>query len=154
MGFEPTLASVILIQAHRLLDQGNLRYALIEGVSAVELALSEFMRKKLLASSSLREFTSEFENLSFKAKVITVATALGKIPMQDIENIIKAYNMRNKIVHEGWSPADSELTEVVRNLFSLLRTTALLLGGPRFKFLSANTGNTLRNPEQWEQEDK
>ena len=147
-GYEPSLAAFILARAHQFLDQGSLKYAFIEGVSALELALNEFIRQKLDGADSLLGSMKAFWNLPLSAQAITVATILGKIPLQDIEYTIKAIDMRNKVIHEGWSPPDNAKVE----LSGLLNTVAALLKGPRFRFPSANPGNAIMPPEDWEQQ--
>ncbi|MEM3648523.1 MAG: hypothetical protein QW506_05095 [Thermoproteota archaeon] len=136
--FEPSFAAFVLVQAHQFFDQGNLKHAFIEGVSALELALNEFIRQKLHGSDSLLGAVSKFQELPLRVQVITVAAILG-CPLQDIEHTIKAIETRNKIVHEGWNPPDDAKVE----LSGLLKTVALLLPGSRFKFPSANPSNMI-----------
>jgi hypothetical protein len=57
--------------------------------------------------------------------------------------------MRNDIVHEGKEPPDNDDTE--EKIKGLMKTTAALIKGPKFKFPSANTGNAIMSPEKWEQ---
>lgn len=147
-GYEPSLAAVILARAHQFLDQGSLKYAFIEGVSALELALNEFIRQKLHGADSLLASMKAFWNLPLRTQVIIVATLLGKIPLRDIEYTIKAIEMRNGIVHEGRNPSDDAKVE----LSGLLNTVAVLLSGPRFRFPTANPGNAIRPPEDWEKQ--
>ena len=46
-GHNSRLGGQLLSHAHRLLDEGNLKYAVIEGVSALEISLNEFVKNRL-----------------------------------------------------------------------------------------------------------
>lgn len=144
--YEPSLGAFILAGTHQLLDQGNMRHALIEGVTALELALGDLIRRKLGTAESLVDSMSAFWNLPLPARVITVAAISGKIDSQDMEHTIKAIEMRNKVVHEGWSPSN----EAGVHLPGLLNTVAALLPGPAFRFPSAYPSNTIMSPEEWD----
>lgn len=144
-GYEPSLAAFVLARTHQFLDQGNLKYAFIEGVSALELVLNEFIRHKLEGTDFLLNSMKAFWDLPLRAQVTTVATTLGKISSQDIEHTIKAIDIRNKVIHEGWDPPDDTKVE----LSGLLNTAAALLSGPRFRFPTANPGNARMPLEKW-----
>ena len=146
--YEPSLAAFALSRTNQFLNQGNLKQALVEGVSALEIALDEFIRQKFHGANSLLGLMSPFYELRLPVKVTTVATISGKIPSQDIEHTIEAIDMRNRVIHEGWNPPDN----ASQHLRGLLRTTAILLSGPQFRFPSANPGNALMPPEKWEKE--
>jgi hypothetical protein len=144
--YEPSTAAYILARTHQLLDQDNLKHALIEGVSALELALSEFIRRKLHDSDLLVESIKAFWNSPLHSRVVSLAPILDTLSLQDIEHTVKAIKMRNEVVHEGWSPTDDAKVE----LSGLLHTVAALLTGPRFKFPSAKPGNAIMSEDQWE----
>lgn len=149
-GYEPSPAAFVLSLSHQLSNQGNLKHAFIEGVSALEIALNEFIYQKLHGTEPLLKSMSAFWSLPLPAKVTTVATILGKISLQNIEYTINAIDIRNKIVHEGWEPPNDDKTKI--KLFGLLNTTASLLSGPRFRFPSANSGNAMMSIEKWKQQ--
>lgn len=146
--YDPSLAAFTLARTHLLLDQENLKHAFVEGVSALELALEEFIHQKLHGANSLHDSMSAFWNLSLPTRVITVATILGKPPLQIIERATKAIDIRNRIVHEGYDPPDTSKQQ----LRDLLETVSTLLSGPQFRFPSANPGNALMSIEQWARE--
>jgi hypothetical protein len=60
---------------------------------------------------------------------------LGNIPLGDIEDTLKAIEIRNKIVHEGLNPQGAESKNILMGLF---RTISSLLLGPEFKFPELN----------------
>lgn len=144
-GYEPTLAALLLGRAHQLSDQGNLRYGFVEGVSALEAALDEFVRQRLRGADSLLESMQAFWTLPLPAQLTTVGTTL-RISLQDIEDTIKAIDIRNKVIHEGFNPPGDTKIKLSR----LLKTAAALLSGPRFKFPFANSGNAIMPLENWE----
>jgi len=146
--YEPSPAAFILSLAHQFLDQGNLKHAFIEGVSALEIALNELIRQKLNDADSLLDSMRAFWNLPLPAQVTAVATTLGKISLKDMEHTINAIDIRNKVIHEGWDPPDNTKVE----LSGLLNTAAVLLSGPRFRFPTVNPGNTKMTLEQWIQQ--
>jgi len=152
-GYEPSPAAFLLMRAHSLSDQGELRYAFIEGVSALDVALHEFyhkIREEKILSAPINQFLNE---LSMPAKITTVATTIDKISLQDIEKTLNAINMRNRVVHDGFNPLDLEganLDKAKDDLSGLLKTIASLLKGPRFKFPSLFTADAVEIPRKEE----
>ena len=146
--YEPSLGAFILARTHQLLDEENMRHAIVEGVIALEVALSELIRRKLGAAESLLDRMSAFWNLPLPTQVVSIAAPLGTVSSQDIEHTVKAIEMRNKVIHEGWSPPDDAEVDVS----GLLRTVAALLSGPTFRFPSARFLNSLMSPEEWERQ--
>ena len=59
-----------------------------------------------------------------------LAATNRNVSMTDVEDAIKAINVRNKIVHEGEPPSPSDETKVS----ALFRTVAAFLLGPGFRF--------------------
>jgi hypothetical protein len=74
-----------------------------------------------------------------------VALSVGKASTEDVEHSIKAIKMRNDVIHEGWDPTEKAKDE----LDGLLRTVSALLPGPRFRFPSTHSGNTVAPEEKW-----
>jgi hypothetical protein len=144
-GYEPQLAATILARANQHLDQRNLRQALIEGVSALDVAIGEFFRQKLNSDTTLYSYISELRKMSVAARVITIATSLGKVSKHDIEYAVEAINMRNNVVHDGEDPPENA-KDALCGLFNIIRE---LLAGPRCKFPSINPGNL--KTSNWEQ---
>jgi hypothetical protein len=61
------------------------------------------------------------------------------LDMPDVELAIKAIDIRNNIVHEGYNPPE----DAEKYLKALLRTAAALLPNPRVKFPSDTRANKL-----------
>jgi hypothetical protein len=150
-GYQPSLGARLLARAHALMKQGDLRHALIDGVSACEVALNDFIRQKRHNVESIQKKTDAFLNMPLRGKIgiqlATIATTLG-LPSMDIEYALRAIDARNAVVHDAKDPSE----EVKNHLLGLLRTTAALLPGPRFRFPSAVTGNWVTSEENWQKE--
>jgi len=132
------------------LDQGDLRYAFIEGVTALEVAIGELIHEKELDQGLLKESAKEFIRKPLHAQVIGLASSLEEVTSEDIRNAVRAIRTRNRIVHEGHDISGPMLKDAETSLLSLLKMTALLIPGPRFRFVSMYTSNTLKDPEMWD----
>jgi hypothetical protein len=114
--YKPSLALVILGRAYQLWDQGNLKFAIVEGVTAVEVAISERLREK---GNPLEKSLQNFWGLPLHAQLSTMAVVLDLV-MPDVELAIKAIDIRNNIVHEGYNPPE----DAEKYLKALLTTAA------------------------------
>jgi hypothetical protein len=142
MGYEPSPAAFVLLQSHRLLRQGNLKYAIIEAVTALELAIHEFIRRRL---GGRVEPASAFLGLkSESAQVAVIAATLGIAT--DLDLALKCIATRHKIVHEGFTPSGEATGELV----ALLEIVSAMLEGPPFRFPTADPANEIRTPAEWE----
>jgi hypothetical protein len=142
-GYEPPLAAFILTRAYQLLDQGHLRQAFIEGVTALEVALDDYIKQHRGASKSLSGYLEQFQTLPLQTKVAAIAVISGLIPAGDVDETVAAYKVRNLIVHDGAHPSGSDESK----LSVLFRTAAALIPGPKFRFLRTHTQNMLSPPE-------
>jgi len=143
--YSPPPSANILLRAHELLDQGNLRHAFIEGTTAFEVALYEFMRNKVRDRKILQDSLSSFYQLGLPSQLTSVAVALG-LDLEDIENATKAIEIRNKIVHENYDPPPSSKDK----LQGLMNVTARLIPGPNIRFPTINPGNAIWPVKDWE----
>jgi hypothetical protein len=103
----------------------------IEGISALELAIKEFIDLKTSKNNVVSQSMKKLSGISMETRVVSVTTAMGSIPLGDIENTIRAIDIRNKIVHEGLYSLG---TDSKRILMSLFKTISSLILGPEFKF--------------------
>lgn len=149
--YEPSLAAFFLSRAQQLLDEENFRYALIEGITALELAVSESIKSRLQTDDELLKSIQRFWTLPINTQVIIIATLLGKISQENLSHSLQAIdisnNIRNKAIHEGMIPGDVMKTHIS----GLLNTVAALLFDSNFKFPSARLGNKIMPVEDWEQ---
>ena len=136
--YKPTIAAVLLARTHEYIQNGDLKHALIEGVTALELAIAELMRARIHTSGLTEPSINSFLDSGIKTQLVSMATTMT-IVEKNLDQAIKAIDMRHKVVHEGWSPDDTALVE----LRGLLKTVAALQSGPNFKFPPRQTGNTI-----------
>lgn len=141
--YQPSLAALLISRAYQLYDEGHLRQAFIEAVTALEVALDEHLRQKRSAYVMVAGYFKQFQTLSLPVKLTTVAIMSGTISSNDVESAIAAYKVRNDIVHDGANPSESDNDK----LLALLRTVAQLLGGPTFRFPKFHMQNALDAPE-------
>lgn len=152
--YEPPLASLFLSRASQLLDEEDYKYALIEGITALELAVSEAIKPKLLVDDNLIKSIQRFWTLPIGTQVIIVATLSGKISQENLSHSLEAIeisnSIRNQAIHEGKIPRD----EMKAHLSGLLKTVSALLFGSNYKLPSARLGNRVMTVEEWEQHSK
>lgn len=144
--YEPSLAASLVSRAYKFYDQGDLRQAFIEGITALEVALYRYIKEKRGVNPTVASHVEKFENstLGLGAKVATAATLCGNVSPNDIEAAIAAYEIRNKIAHEGAEPFDDD----EEKLMGLLRTAAAFVAGPVFRFPTSHRQNALDSPNR------
>ena len=138
-GFDPSLAGGVLSRSHELLDQGAVKYALIEAVTALELAMSEFTRIKLPSEERLRPWVDRISDLPLPAKAVWILSLLGEIGSEELETAVEAVVLRNKVVHEGGQPPDGSADKIQ----NLQQTISRLLAGPAFRFPPMTSKNKI-----------
>jgi hypothetical protein len=149
--YELPLASTFLARANQLLDEEDYKYALIEGITALELAVSETIKPKLQADGNLVKSIQRFWTLPISTQVILVATLSGRISQENLSHSLQSIeisnSIRNEAVHEGKFPKG----EMKAHISGLLNTVAALLFGSNYKLPSARLGNRIMPIEAWEQ---
>jgi hypothetical protein len=134
-GYEPRLGAELLTRAHQLIERNDLRSAVIHAGTALEVAVQEFMSRKMRLNKPLAEQLQSFAALPLPARVAAVATLSGALSHQQVEPVLKLADMHQKIVREGWDPPATARGE----LAGALQAIAALLSGPSFKFPSYYT---------------
>jgi hypothetical protein len=131
--YDPTLAAECLARTNELLNQGNLKYAIIEAVTALEIALDELIREKLESYGEVRgDHIRIFNNLDLQSRLKMAVTFINEISQEDLKLTINAIVTRNKIVHDGFSPGDDIINEIIM----LQKSTAILIKKQKFKFIT------------------
>lgn len=143
---EVSLAASLLSKAHERLDQGDLKHALVEGVSALQVALREFVRRRSCMDRHLAKEMQAFWELPLRAQLIAIVATLDETRCDDLRLAVRAIEMRNKVVHDGCTPPG----DAGRQITGLLQTISVLLPGRRFKFPRVNSGNKLMSLQEWE----
>lgn len=137
-GFEPSLSASFLTSAHRLFDEGKIRYSFIEAVISLELAIRDYIRSKISNSKELTKNFDSFWNLPIRAQVISMSLGMADLSNKDLELALKAIDYRNKTVHEGFIPQSKDTQDC---FYALLRIISVFHDGPDYKFPSFNIGN-------------
>ncbi len=131
------------------MDQGELKHAFIEGIISLELAITNFLKRKL-TEAALKKKLNAFLKIPLPQKVIGVVTGINVISQEKLEHTLKAIDIRNDIVHEGFNPT----TNMKIHLIELLKTVSLIIEGHRIRFPNVVTeaiyGMVIMSPEQWE----
>lgn len=148
--FKPSIASSFLSQACATLDKGDLKKAFIEAVTTIEIAIECIIRKNPKTTNSILESIQSFKSLQLKTQFSIIALLCDNVGPKDIENSIKAINIRNSIVHEGYNPIQSDSVYIG----SLILSISKIINEPVAKFPSANRGNAILSIESWEKENK
>ncbi len=139
----PSVAANLLHRCHKLQMIGDNRYALIEGISALEVAIDEYVGNRC---GSLRNevFNPKFEDMPKRGKLALIAYLVPSIPHADVEKAADAIKHRNEIVHDG-----VEIGQDVDELINAVkRVAAKLIDGPLFKFPYHRLGNRLSDPPE------
>lgn len=121
-----------MTRTHQFIEDNHLREAIIQAVTALEVALNEFIHRKTRLNKMLSEHLHGFGALGLPARLSTVATLSGALTAMQVESALKLAEMYQRIVRDGWEPAATAREEVRH----AMQTIAALLDGPAFKFPS------------------
>ncbi len=145
-GYTPSLLGMVLLRAHQLRQEGELRLAYVEAVAAAEIALDEALRATVGETRSIKEAAQSVLALTFKAK-LSLFSRLRNFADPDIELALRAYDIRCDLVHEGLS-RDGEETAP---LDALLGIVHLLMPDPRPDLsVKPNSNEGRQSSEEWE----
>ena len=135
----PTPLSVILIgRAHELVTHGHTREAIVQAVTALEVALQE-SRDWGPQKTRQRRAAAQFLELPLGTRLAVALTFMGATSGPEWEGATKAIDVRNKVVHEGADAPDD-----VRNLVEHVGDcVALLLRLTELKRPILDSGNSL-----------
>lgn len=146
-GYKPSFAGITLVQAQEYMDRNELKHAFVEGVTALELATTEFLKKKL-TGNTLEKRLNEFLNISLYNQVISIVMGKNEISQETLEHTLKAISIRHDIVHKGFNPT----TNMKIHLIELLKTVSMIIGVKQIRFPAAgHGGRIMRSAKQWEQ---
>lgn len=140
--FESTLAIKLLQTAHKLKDEGNYKQAIIEGSTSLEVAISDLFKNKLSLSQKLKNEMGSFWQLPIRTQLIVISSLIEGLSVKSIENAIDIVKIRNKIVHDGFSPKIDFNKE--KMLDGFFRVISKIISDKPIKFPSASiSGNFL-----------
>jgi hypothetical protein len=137
--FDPSLPGIFLLKAHKAFEANNISQGLIEGATALELAIDEYINRQVAGNKLLSDALNSFRELGLTAKAGAVLSIHEGITNQIAESAIKAVQERNRVVHDGHQP--NEIQFEIKD--ALLKCTAVLLKTEGLKFPEVNIGNRL-----------
>jgi hypothetical protein len=141
----PSPAELFFNRACRFMDNSEIRIAFIDAVTALELAIEEFVQRSSLISEPISQDMKAFWGMPIKAQLITLAVALNRHSRNEIEQALEAIDLRHKTVHEGDEPPSNTKPK----LLCLLKVITSFLSAPFYRFPSYSSGNAWAEPEEW-----
>ncbi len=149
---ELSTAAELLIKAHRLEDLGNLRQALLEGVTSLELAAEDFVRRRSKGSSALKRVaTNAASNKLSRKEQIALLVDTDAVSTDDLEGALTAIDYRNQIVHDGDLETEDGEKGQKQALRSLMKTIAHLLPHSPVLFSTTETSLSMYPEEDTEE---
>lgn len=146
-GRDPTLSAELVTNSHYLAAQLELRNAVVEACSALEVAISEAVRAPIKASQVLTNTVASFlKDAPLKTRLVVVASLVGVSKSSLFEDALAAVDLRNKVVHDGFIPDIRDL-KLVRAVLDL---SAKIISGPRIKSPVQSGNNFLAEPDVWQ----
>lgn len=145
--FQSSLAKELCVKSWQYFDQGDVKHAIIEGITALEVCISEVIKQGLDRLNTTIDKIDDFKHSRLTTKLTVVCSLKPSITESELTDTIEVYNIRNKIVHDG-EPA-SDFIQIQSKFKSLLNVISKLTMDQKFKFPSANPGNANMSEEEW-----
>jgi len=140
-GHSPSFAQKQLIKAFITLDSGDLEKAFIDAVTVLEIALDKYYKSINNKSEKIGKLFNRIKDIGNKEQLSNIFINHDTVATIDLEAAIDAIDIRNKIVHEGYTPRHDDKVK----LEVLLKLNSLLIDEPFSNLISSNTGNSLEN---------
>jgi hypothetical protein len=131
-------AALLVTSARRLLEEGSIAHALVEAVTALEVATDEVV-KQARDGREYADSVQAFLSLKNPSKVAVCLALRTNLSAEKLRLISHALRARNRFVHEGRSPTTSDASSIV----ALIDAVAALLPGEVRKRPTRNMGNHL-----------
>lgn len=144
--FKPLTASFFLSQANETFNKGDLKKAFIEAVTALEKAMKHVLKENPKITNSISGTIQSFLELPLPSKFGLISLLCDSIDANDIENSVKAIEIRNKVVHEGHTPKEADIIF----LKSLFKSISNIINEPVCKFPVPVRCNITNSVESWE----
>ena len=139
------LAMRVAGRAHELSELGHIAEAYVQAVTALELALEQFMSSRAtVQGKQAKAALAAFAEQPLSQQLQIVALASNLVPQDTVEAALRGIFTRNKIGHEASIPTHPS----TQDLLELRRCTHLLLGLPDFKSPRLTSGNQLFPPDE------
>lgn len=138
LDYIPPLAATLISNSNRLYQEGKGSYALIESITALELAIEHRLKNNCQKNDEIKKQIEKFGNLPLPTRM-TIILLFSGMSQNKIELALNAIEQRNKIVHEGTSDKKN-LDDQIKAIFEIVR---FLLDEPFIRCPETNIGNEL-----------
>lgn len=145
--FISSLAKELCVKSWQYFDQGDIKHAIIESITALEVCISETINQGLGRLNTTIEKIDDFKHNKLITKLTIICSLKSIISEKELLDSIEIYEIRNKIVHDGKEPPS--LVQIRLKFKSLLNLISKLTMNKEFKFPSTNAGNTFMSDEEW-----
>lgn len=143
-GAEPSIAVRVLMRAHELLEQGELRAGVIECATALEIAVDKRFRE---AVGPHADKAQTFFQLPLTTRVIASGVGPDGALIDGVDEALELIGVRNEIVHEGVE-VPAGFGKTARGTLEFVRR---ILGEKEIRLPRAGAGNLLvADPKKWE----
>lgn len=146
--FKSSLSKELCIRSWQYFDQGDIKHAIIESITALEVCISEIINQGLGRLNTTIEKIDDFKHSKLTTKLTVVCSLKPIITETELIHSIEIYEIRNKIVHDGQEPP--EWIKTKSKFKSLLNLISKLTMNKEFKFPSTNSGNAFMSEEEWD----
>lgn len=142
----------VLCSAHHLLEAEDVKYALLESITALELAIDHRFRQGLKGGKAVLKkevrFTGDQNGkggLDLPSKIVIANAFACCASEKEVEDILEAINERNKLVHEGKDPRE-DVEKCVKTVLEYIVSILEL----EYRFVRHEAGNIKMDTAKWE----
>jgi hypothetical protein len=118
-GTRVPIALDVFAEASRSLALADMKLALLESVTALEMALDEFSRRMRLAGRDPLKAIPQLANATLPVRVGCLAAVRGGIDPKHVISALDAISLRNKVVHDGERPSENDARLAARDVLQL-----------------------------------
>jgi hypothetical protein len=129
-----SIAESLIAAASKYAQSNQLRQAIIEAVTAIEIASSEYIHR---CTREHQNRIQAFFDLSLSSRIAILLSSSKLATDKEISSVIRTIEIRNKVVHKGYFPTSTEDA----HLRTTMIVTARLLGNEKQKLPTFNFSN-------------
>jgi hypothetical protein len=131
-----SLALEVVSDAQTLRRGGHVRAALVQSVSALEIAIGQFLSARKKETPLAIDVVPRFKEIPLPEQLCLVGVLAKGIASATLDTALKAIETRNKIVHEGATPTVEE-----GHFVALFECVKRLVEAEHLKFPNVQIGN-------------
>ena len=143
--YKPNLAKKTLTKAQQSWDESNYSEAFISVISALELAISSYIKKRVPVDIKFYDrlnnvFIGKKPKITLPEQVATIFSIKKDFELNLIEKALDGIEIRNDIIHRGEEKAtESNIDEFL----ALSKCVQSLIFEPHYKYPTFTTSNTI-----------